>query len=59
MQIEISQHHADRVRNALLRRARLLCMTTHEMPKTWVEEMSSLEGTIAAAVAVAVQVQPQ
>ncbi len=59
MQIEFSQHYADRVRKALARRAQLLHMTTHELPKAWMDEMSSLETTIAAAVAQAVRVQAQ
>ena len=56
MMIEIKQHNASRVREALARRAELLRMTTHEMPREWLDEMHNLETTIAAAVAHAVRV---
>jgi hypothetical protein len=59
MKIEISQHSAGGVRDALARRGQLLRMTTHEMSTDWLHEMARPETTIAAAVAKAVRVQPQ
>lgn len=57
MKIEIGQRSAGRVREALMRREQLLRMTTHEMPRGWLDEMANIETTIAAAVAHAVRVQ--
>ncbi len=56
MQIELRQQQADRVREALVRRAQLLQLTTHQMPRDWQAEMWQVETTIAAAVADAVVV---
>ena len=57
MRIDINSHSEPRVREALARRAQLMRMETRDMPDNWLEEMRSVETTIAAAVAHAVRAQ--
>jgi hypothetical protein len=53
MEIQLQGRNETRVKEALARRAELMNMRTAEMPGNWSDELSRVNTTIAAAVAVA------